>query len=670
MNRISSFFWPKKWPSKKQWSRFLEKITKKEKFIFSFLVFTAFLSLFFFLFVFYNSKTVEVPNYGGVYREGVVGSTSWLNINPVYDSQNEIEKDIIEIVFDGLMRYDENNNVVPHLIANYEVQENKVFKITLRDDIYWSDGEKITTDDVLFTIDTILNPDFQSELMQQWTGVDVEKISEREVHFFLDSPSAIFQENLTIKIIPEHIFKGYAPQDFRYLKHNFVPVSSGPYKLKEIKEDDQGVIKSVALDRNPFYFKESPFIEEVHFLFFENKNTLLEAQKKGEVDGFVISDGDYSYFANENFANKYNEITLPRYFSVLFNSRKDNLLKEVAIREALLLSVNKEEMVSSVLSGKGEVVASPLLPSFYNFQKPEEEKSFNLEKAKEIIQEAGFVDGERQAEDPFVFSEDIEKDSQGEEVRMLQNCFIYLRSEDSDLYPEGEITGFFDQETEDAVIYFQEKYSEEILAPHNFKEGTGMVAKGTREKLSELCTDFFNEKEALEVTLTTLDNQMLIETAKVLKRQWEEVGFSVVIEVKDINSFREDVVRNRDFDVLLFGTMLTGTPNPLPLWHSTKVDYPGLNLSGYKDGETDNLLEKIISGKENEEGEEKNLNLLLEEVQKRITEEFVCIPLYNPSLVYYFSERVKGFQETKIVTSSKRFQNIEKWYIKTKKIWK
>ncbi len=669
MNRILPFFWPKKWPSKKQWSRFLEKLTKKERFVFSFLVFVTFLSLFFFLFVFYNSKTVEVPSYGGVYREGVVGLVSWLNINPVYDSQNETEKDIIEIIFNGLMRYDEDNNIVPHLAENYEVQENKVFKITLRDDIYWSDGEKITTDDVLFTIDTILNPDFQSELMQQWTGVDVEKISEREVHFFLDSPSVIFQENLTVKIIPEHIFKGYAPQDFRYLKHNFVPVSSGPYKLKEIKEDNQGRIKLIALDRNPYYFKENPFIEEVHFLFFENKDALLEAQKKGEVDGFVISDGSYSYFENEIFASNYYEITLPRYFSVLFNLRRDNILKEVSIREALALSVNKEEIVSSVFSGKGKIIESPLLPNFYNFQEPEKELLFDLEKAKEIIQEMGFVNGERQTEDPFVFSEDTKKDSQGEDVRMLQSCFIHLRSEDNDLYPEGEVTGFFDQETEDAVIYFQEKYFEEILAPHNFQKGTGMVAKGTREKLNEICTDFFNKKEVLEITLTTLDNQMLIETAEILKRQWEEVGFSVVIEVKNINSLREAVLRNRDFDILLFGTMLTGTPNPLPLWHSTKVDYPGLNLSGYKDSDTDNLLEKIISGEESEEDEE-SLNLFLEEVQRRITEDFVCIPLYNPSLVYYFSERVKGFEKTKLVASSKRFQDVETWYIKTKKIWK
>jgi ABC-type transport system substrate-binding protein len=668
-NRILSLFWPKKWPSKKQWSRFLETLTGKEKFLFSFLVFIALLSLLLSFFIFYNSNTKEVPTYGGVYREGVIGLTSWININPVYDYQNETEKDIIEVIFDGLMRYDEENNIVPNLIKDYRIEENKIFQITLRDDIYWSDGEKITADDVVYTIDTIVNPDFQSELMQQWTGVDVEKISENEVRFILESPSAVFLENLTVKIIPEHIFKGYSAQDFRYLKQNFIPVSSGAYKVKEIKEDNEGRIKSVVLEKNPHYFKEEPFIDEINFVFFEDKNALLEANKKGEVDGFVIPDGSYSYFLDDDFASSYYEINLPRYFSVVFNLRKDNLFKEVDIRKAVAYATNKNEIVNSVLSGNGDVVSSPLLPSFYNFSTPETEIIFDLEKAKEIITENGFINGKRETEDVFVFSEDTKKDSQGEDVRMLQSCFIDLRSEDEELYPEGEVTGFFDEKTEEAVIYFQEKYYEEILAPHNFEEGTGMVAEGTRKKLNELCVDFFRETTNLEIVLTTLDNPMLIETAEALKEQWEEAGFSVIIDYKNINSLREDVIRKRDFDVLLFGTMLTGIPNPLPLWHSTKVDHPGLNLPGYKNSEVDRLLEKIISGEEDQENGE-DLNNFLEEVQETVIQEFTCIPLYNPHLIYYLSEKVKGFEKTKLVSSSNRFQDIEKWYIKTRRVWK
>ncbi|MEA2092453.1 MAG: ABC transporter substrate-binding protein, partial [Patescibacteria group bacterium] len=554
------------------------------------------------------------------------------------------------------------------LIKNYQIEENKIFQITLRDDIYWSDGEKITADDIVYTIDTIINPDFQSELMQQWIGVDVEKISENEVRFILESPSAVFLENLTVKIIPEHIFKGYSAQDFRYLKQNFIPVSSGAYKVKEVKEDSEGRIKSIILGKNPYYFKEEPFIDEINFVFFKNKNALLEANKKGEVDGFVVPDGFYSDFLNNNFTSNYYEINLPRYFSVVFNLRKDNLLKEVDIRKAIIYATNKNEIVNSVLSGKGNVISSPFLPIFYNFSTPEIEIAFDLEKARELIKENGFINGERENEDIFVFSEDTKKDSQGEDVRMLQSCFIDLRSEDIKFYPEGEITGFFDEKTEEAVIYFQEKYYEEILAPHNFEKGTGMVAERTREKLNELCADFFRETTNLEIVLTTLDNPMLVDTAEVLKEQWEKAGFSIIIDYKDINSLREDVIRKRDFDVLLFGTMLAGTPNPLPLWHSTKVDHPGLNLSGYKNSEVDKLLEKIISGEKNKE-DEKSVKNFLEEVQETVIQDFVCIPLYNPYLIYYLSEKVKGFEKTKFISSSNRFQDIEQWYIKTKRIW-
>jgi ABC-type transport system substrate-binding protein len=663
MNRILSLFWPKKWPSKKQWSIFFKSLNGKEKVAFSFFVFTAFLSLFYFTFLFYSSNTEDVPAYGGVYREGVVASTSWININPVYESQNDIERDIIEIVFDGLMRYDENNEIVPWLIEEYSSEENKVFEITLRDDIYWSDGEKITADDVIFTIETILNPDFQSGLLQQWIGIEIEKVSDKTVRFTLENPSAIFVENLTLKIIPKHIFEGYSPDDFKYLKQNFIPVSSGPYKIKEVKEDQEGLIEFIVLERNPYYFGKEPFIDEVLFHFFKSKELLLSAKKQGEIDGFIAFNDFYQDSLEEKFFSNH-KIELPRYFSVIFNSREENALQDVKVREALFYATNKQEIVDDVLMGSGDIVNSPFLPNFYNFQEPEQEHYFDLEKAKEIISEAGFENGKKEVEEKFTFTEDLKRDSQGEDVRKMQECFLYLQEqEDADAFYNGEVTGFFDEETEQAVNFFQEKYREEILDPHGFDEGTGMVAKGTREKLNQDCDAFLNKPAFLEITITTLDNQMLTDTAEVLKRQWEELGVTVHIEEKNITSLREDVIRNRNFQVLVFGTMFNAIPNPLPLWHSTKTDYPGLNLSGYKNDNVDKILEKIISG----EGEREEL---LFEIQEVVLENFSCIPLYNPHVVYYFSERLKGFNEKKVISSASRFQNIENWYLKTKKQWK
>ena len=665
MSNFLTGFWPRKWPSKKQWKRTLEVLNKREKAVLLFLVFLALGSLCYALSSFYYSKTKVTPTFGGTYREGVVQSNRWLTINPLYASQSDVERDIIEVVFDGLMRYDRNGKLVPGLAKEYSTEDQRVFDVTLREDIYWSDGEEITAEDVVFTVNTILSPDFQSTLRQQWTGVDVEKISENEVRFTLDNASAVFPENLTLKIIPKHIFSDYSPRDFRYSIHNMKPVGSGPYRFEDIREDSEGNIRSLNLERNPHYFRSTPFINKVVFYFFETEDDLLKARKRGEIDGFSLSDStakEFSAAETKDF-RKY-ELTLPRYFSLLFNLRREGIFQEKEVRKALRYATDKDALIEEVLKGKGDSVTSPFLPEFYGFDTLETKHVYDPEKAKELLVDAGFENGKKEIEDPFQFTKDLKEESQGEEVRNLQRCFIYLQEEDDNLYPEKTVTGFFDEETKTAVNYFQEKYKEEILDPHGFGSGTGMVAGSTREKLNELCEDLFDETVALEISITTLSDPMLSETAGVLKSQWEELGIKVNIEKKSISELREKVIRLRDFDTLLFGTVLTGHLNPLPLWHSSKIDDPGLNLSGYENDKADELLETIIEKDE----EEKIESLLL--LQKEIMEDSPGIFLYNPYFIYFVSEKVKGIEEGIITNSSGRFEYIDRWYINTKRTLK
>jgi len=594
-----------------------------------------------------------------------VQKSRWITINPLYASQSDIEKDIIEVVFDGLFRYNREGNLVPNLAKSFETEDDRVFDVTLREDLYWSDGEEMTAEDIVFTVETILNPDFQSTLRQQWTGVSAEKLSEREVRFTLDSTSAVFPENLTLKIIPKHIFGDYSPRDFRYSIHNMQPVGSGPYRYKEAREDSEGNIYSLRLERNPHYFRSTPFMDEVSFYFFEDEEELLRAYEKREIDGFSLPGGRVKeLFKEHENAFHYHEYRVPRYFSLLFNLRREGLVQEDLLREALSYATNREALVSNVLKGKGDTVTSPLLPSFYGLTEPETSYSHNPEKAKELLEEAGFKDGIREMEDPFRFSEDLREDSQGEEVRKLQECFLYLQEQDKDLYPGGEVTGFFDEDTKEAVNHFQEKYREEILDPHDFQSGTGMVAGSTRDKLNELCEDLFEETTSLEISITTLEDSLLVATAKELQEQWEKVGVSVTIDKRPLPDIRDKAIRLRDFDTLLFGTVLTGSLNPFPLWHSSKVDDPGINLPGYESEEADELLESIIE----ETGENRTEALHL--LQEKILEDLPGIFLYSPYYIHPVSERIKGVKEGSLMDPSERFADIDKWYINTRRVFK
>lgn len=128
--------------------------------------------------------------------------------------------------------------------------------------------------------------------------------------------------------------------------------------------------------------------------------------------------------------------------------------------------------------------------------------------------------------------------------------------------------------------------------------------------------------------------------------------------------FREETIRKREFESLLFGTMLTGNLNPFPLWHSTRTDDPGLNLSGYENKKADELLETIIS----QTGEERVTALL--ELQDVILKDTPGIFLYNPYFVFSISERMNGIRERILINSSKRFEDIDRWYVNTKRVIK
>ncbi len=663
MSNFLTDFWPKKWPSKKQWRKIPEVLDRKEKITLLSLLLITFFSFLSFVVFFYSANTEVVPSHGGVYREGLVQSTRWITINSLYASQSEVERDIIEVVFDGLMRYDKEGNLIPNIAENYTTEDNKTFNIILRNDVFWSDGERLTADDVLFTIKTIQSPDYQSTQRQIWTGVKTEKISDYEVRFTLEKSSSIFVENLTLKPIPKHIFEEYSPRDFRYSIYNIKPISSGPYRFKEIKESIDGDIEYLKLERNPYYFRGKPFLNEVSFHFFRDVDELLRAQRRGEIDGFTITDSIRKNINLDEVRGVVNyKVALPRYFSIFFNLQSKGIVKDIEVREALSYATDKNELLESILNNAGYVVNSPLLPEFY----PEISNgshTYDIEKAKELLKNSGFENGKREESSPFSFTKDLKGDSQGEEVRNLQRCFLYLSEEDEDLY-SGEITGFFDEKTKDSVIYFQEKYRKEILDPHNFKSGTGMVAKSTRKKLNELCENLFNKTVSLEISLTTLDDPMLVETAEIIKKQWSLLGIRVLINTKNALELKEEVIRPRDFEAFLFGTMLTGRLNPFPMWHSTRIEDPGINLSGLENKEIDELLEVIIS----QEGDIRVESLL--KLQDLISKEIPGIFLYNPYFIYSVSEKVKGIEKRVLVNSSKRFEDIDTWYINTKRVVK
>ncbi len=659
----------KKYPSRFQFRHFFKILTKKEKITFFvfLLLFTA--SFFSLLLSLYFKNTEIQPSPGGVFIEGVIGQPRF--INPVYSMVSDVDQDLVELIFSGLLKYDENLKIVPDLAKNYEIKnDGKVYEVYLKDNLFWSDGKPLTVNDVIFTIKTIQNSDYKSPQIANWIGVEIEKISERSIRFSLKNPYDSFLENLTQKIIPEHVWKDVDSQNFPLAIYNLKPVGSGPYKLKEFKQDKVGRITSLDLARNQRYFGKTPYLPQISFRFFNTEKELIDAAERKEIQGILPLDPDnYQYLKTPDFQDFH--LFLPRYFAVFFNPDKSEILSDLNVRQALNYGIDKTELIEKVLLGYGKAVDSPVLPEIYGFSPPSKIYDFDLELAKSLLDKSGFIEKEGgprektvKKELAFQFKTDLKDGSKGKDVEFLQQCLANPPAGGPEVYPEGRITGELGSQTKNAVIKFQEKYAKDILQPFGLTEGTGLVSKATRAKLNEICFPPPQETLPLKFSLATVNQPLLIKVADFLKERWKNLG--VEIEIKTFEaSEKEDVIKTRSYDSLLFGEVLGAVPDPFPFWHSLQKKDPGLNLAVYQNKKADKLLEEIRQTNDGTERKEK-----LEQFQNILIEDAPVVFLYNPDSVYFVSKELKGMNSGTIAEPAKRFANIENWYIKTKRVWR
>jgi len=655
----------RKWPSPHQWGQFLKVLSKKEKILFFVFLFLGISSIIFLSNNFYLGNTQVVPARGGTYVEGVIGSPR--NINPVYAKTNDVDRDLAELIYAGLMKYNEKGEIVADLAEEYiTLEDGKAFEFYLKENIFWADGKPITADDVIFTVKTIQNPSFKSPIRASWLGVKAEKISDLGIRFELANPSVIFLETSTLKIMPKHIWEDISDQNFPLSIYNLKPIGSGPYKVKGITQDKEGNIKSLEMAINTNYHGDLPHIQKIVFSFFENEDELISAFKAGQIDGFSPASTEID---QKNSFSEYRLLT-PRYFAVFLNPEKSKILADKKLRQALNYGTNKIEIINQILPIQARIADSPILSDIYGFESPSEVYEFNPEKAKEILDEAGFIkkeggDGTRERvvrkESAFQFKSNLQTGSQGSEVQELQKCL----AKDPGVYPEAEITGYFGEKTRIAVINFQEKYKEEILTPSGLTQGTGRILASTREKLNQLCAAPSEEVLSLSFTLTTVNQETLINVASNLKAQWESLGIKTEIKIVDSPTLTEEIIRPRDYELILLGQGLEMIIDPFPFWHSSQVKDPGLNLALYENKEADKLLEEARQTLDWEKRK-----AALEKFQDILVKDAPAIFLYSPDYLYLVSEKIKGISVEIITDPSKRFSDIEKWYINTKRAWK
>ncbi len=377
-------------PKEQPIRRTLRSFTMAEKTIFYFCASVFVLSSFVLLWKVSEAYLVEVPIQGGTLVEGVVGNPRF--INPVL-AFSEADKNLTALIYSGLVRLTPKGEVENDLAKDVTISDNRLtYTVTINEEAIFHDGTSVTADDIIFTIQKIIDPAIKSPRRGNWDSVTVEKVDDQTVVFNLKRAYTPFIYNLTTGILPRNIWKNVSDDEFSFSQFNTLPIGSGPYQVERVERNPGGI---------PDYYKLTPFknaisreafIKNLIFQFYPSEVALIKAYN----DGLVESIGGISPENIPQLGTKGTRVIhspLPRIFAVFFNQSQSKVFLNKEVRLALNLAAPKEEIVEQVLDGYGTVIDGPLPAGIYSWsaeRKNTQSTEERLSLAKELLAKAGW----------------------------------------------------------------------------------------------------------------------------------------------------------------------------------------------------------------------------------------------------------------------------------------
>jgi len=283
----------------------------------------------------------------------------------------------------------------PMLATKYEwTNDNKTLVVTLRDNVKWSDGEAFTADDVVFTFD-LLKKDPAADTSGIWKEVtSVKKQGNNQVAFNFDQANVPFQSYvLGVVIVPQHIWKDLGTPSKAKITKKYA-IGTGPYLL------DSFTAQLYKMKVNPNFYGGEYAVKELHFPVYSSNDSEQLALTKGELDwaGIFIPDADNVYVSIDKEHNKYwfppsNNVTL-------YPNLTNPLLKDINVRKAISLSIDRKKLSEQAASGYDPLPSTTalILPRDQDWVDPSIPKdklefAFNKDEAAKTLEDAGYKKG-------------------------------------------------------------------------------------------------------------------------------------------------------------------------------------------------------------------------------------------------------------------------------------
>lgn len=313
-------------------------------------------------------------------------------LNPIL-ANDSASSEISDWLFNGLFKYDKDGTPTVDLAKSYEFKTPTHLIIKLKEDVLWHDNVKFTSKDVIFTYEKIIDPKVFNSIKSNFQQVkSVKALDDYTIEVIYSQAYFKALETWMVGILPYHILKD--EENIMTSSFNKNPIGTGSYKLKEFK-----TAQDIELIANENYFEGKPKIDKILYKFLPDPNTSFLYLKQKNLDIGGLSPMQIDRQIDDTFKKNYTIIQKPSFaYTYLGFNLKDEKFKDIRIRQALSLAIDRQELVDILFFGYGQICNGPFLPNSFAFNDNVKTITQNIEKAKALLKEAGYDEN-----NPFTF---------------------------------------------------------------------------------------------------------------------------------------------------------------------------------------------------------------------------------------------------------------------------
>ncbi|HEX9091766.1 MAG TPA: peptide ABC transporter substrate-binding protein [Anaerolineales bacterium] len=336
---------------------------------------------------------VVQPAEGGIYSEGLVGT--FMRLNPVLDYYNDADREVDRLLYSGMLRIDDRGLPQADLATSWGIsRDGLIYNFSLNPNAAWHDGQPVTSDDVIFTIQMMSTDDspLPTDIREFWKQIELVRLDEKTLQFKLPEPFAPFLDYLTFGILPSHLLGHLTLTDMVNDPFNLHPVGSGPYRFDHLITKD-GQITGVVLSAFKEYYSQAAYIDQIAFRYYPDAASEYAAYQSGDVGGLGnVTAEILPQVLSEKGLNIYTT-RLPTMTLVLLNldDPQATFFQDVNVRKALMQGLNRQWMIDSLIKGQAILADGPIFPGTWAYYDGIEHYAYNPNQAIELLRQAGFT---------------------------------------------------------------------------------------------------------------------------------------------------------------------------------------------------------------------------------------------------------------------------------------